>query len=187
MLKNSITNDCKNIYLNPKPFQITFKSNSYLISISHRSPVTLLNPFSPNISLTKKKLNIYLLFQVSVKNGCNNLYFHSSTFDMIYILFFYTTSLFVVVRWIPQPQFLTMSIWQKQWRFYLLLGKSIRNDYNNLYLHNKPFKITMKPNWYLTSIFRLGLVNLSTLTYPNISLTKAVWNLYVVCHWKKLQ
>ena len=52
--------------------------------------------------------------------------------------------------------------------------KSIRNDCSDLYLHNKAFKITMKPNWYLTSIFRRGLVNLSTLIYPNINLTKAI-------------
>ena len=92
---------------------------------------------------------------------------------------------FFLVQKTRQTQLSSVSVWQKQRQFYLLLGKSIRYDCNNLYLHNKPFKITMKPNWYLTSVFPCGLVKLWTLTFTNINLTKAVRNLYVVCHCKE--
>ena len=54
------------------------------------------------------------------------------------------------------------------------------NGVNDLYLQNKLFKIILKPNSYLTSIFCHDQVNLSTLTFPNTSLKKAVENLYVV-------
>ena len=54
------------------------------------------------------------------------------------------------------------------------------NGYNNLYLYNKLFKITLKPNSYPASIFCGGLVNSSTLTFPNINFKKTVGNLYVV-------
>ena len=57
---------------------------------------------------------------------------------------------------------------------------SLKNGCNNLYLYNKLFKITLKPNSYLTSIFCHGLVNPSTLTVPNINIKKTVGNLYVV-------
>ena len=49
---------------------------------------------------------------------------------------------------------------------------SLKNGCNNLYLRNKLFKITLKPNSYLTSIFCHGLVNPSTLTFPKINLKK---------------
>ena len=54
------------------------------------------------------------------------------------------------------------------------------NGYNNLYLYNKLFKITLKPNSYLASIFCPDLVNSSTLTFPNINFKKTFGNLYVV-------
>ena len=56
---------------------------------------------------------------------------------------------------------------------------SLKNGFNNLYLHNKLFKITLKPSSYLTSIFCRGLVNPSTLAFPNTSLKKTIGNLYV--------
>ena len=61
-----------------------------------------------------------------------------------------------------------------------MLGKSIRNGCNNLYLNKKLFKSTLKPNSYLTSILCQGLVNPSILTFSNINLKKIVRNLCVV-------
>ena len=64
----------------------------------------------------------------------------------------------------------------------MLLGKSIKNDSNSLYLYNKLFKIALKPNLYITSIFCRGLVYPSILTFPIVNLSKTVRNLYVF--WK---
>ena len=61
-----------------------------------------------------------------------------------------------------------------------MLGKSIRNGCNNLYLNKNLFKSTLKPNSYLTSILCQGLVNPSILTFSNINLKKIVRNLCVV-------
>ena len=49
------------------------------------------------------------------------------------------------------------------WKFYQQLPD---NFYSNL----KPYKISFKPNLYLPSIFRGGLVNWSTTTFYNINL-----------------
>ena len=62
----------------------------------------------------------------------------------------------------------------------MLFQISLKNGCNNFYLRNRLFKITLKPNSYLTSFFCHGLVNPSTLTFPNINLRKTVENLYVV-------
>ena len=63
-----------------------------------------------------------------------------------------------------------------------MLGTLIKNDCNNLYLHPKLLKITLKLNSYLASIFRRGPVNPSTPSFPNINLTKTMTNLLIV--WK---
>ena len=55
-------------------------------------PGNSVNPFLPNIYLTKTIKN-YLLFQKFLKNGFNNLYFDPYTFNMIYKSFSYLTSL----------------------------------------------------------------------------------------------
>ena len=39
MIRNSIKNGCKNLYIHPKSFKITFKPNSYLMSICGRCPI----------------------------------------------------------------------------------------------------------------------------------------------------
>ena len=39
MIRNSIRNGCKNFYLHPKFFKITFKSDCYLMSICRRGTV----------------------------------------------------------------------------------------------------------------------------------------------------
>ena len=63
-----------------------------------------------------------------------------------------------------------------------MLGDLIKNDCNDLYFHQKPFKTDLKANSYLASIFYCGPVNLSTPTLPNINLAKTNKNLLVI--WK---
>ena len=63
-----------------KPFKFTFKSNSYLMPISRRGPVNSSTPTFP-ISILQRQLKIYMLFQKSKKNACNNLYFYPYAFD----------------------------------------------------------------------------------------------------------
>ena len=46
----------------------------------------------------------------------------------------------LVTRSIRQSKLSAVSIRQKQWQIYLLLGKSIKNDDSNLYFPNKSFK-----------------------------------------------
>ena len=60
-----------------------------------------------------------------------------------------------------------------------MLGNSVKNGCKNFYLHDKPFKFTLQANSYLPPIFRRGPVNLSTLTFLNINLTKTIGNLLV--------
>ena len=67
----------------------------------------------------------------------------------------------------------------------MLLANSIKNSRKNLYLHPKPFKINFKSNSYLMLISRRGRVNSSTLTFPNINLTKAMTNVLIL--WKSLK
>ena len=72
---------------------------------------------------------------------------------------------------------LAISVWQKQWKTWLLLGNSIRNGFKNLDLHPKFFKIISQPNPYLISIFRLCPVNPSTHAFFNTNYTKPIKNL----------
>ena len=76
--------------------------------------------------------------------------------------------------------FPTISICQKQWQIYWLLGNLTKIDYHNLYFHTRSFKIIFKPNWYLMSILRPSPVNPSKALFPNTNLTKTIKNLLVV-------
>ena len=116
----------------------------------------------------------------SVKNGRKNLYLHPKPFNTIFKSYWYLMSLSCRGPINPSTPTFPISIWQKQLEIYLLFQMSRINGYNNLYLYNKLFKITLKPNSYLASIFCQGLVNSSTLTFPNIHFKKTVGNLYVV-------
>ena len=80
LLWNSTKNGHKKPYWHPKFFKIIFKSDSYLMLISRRGPVTPSTPTFPNTN-NNKQLKIYLLFQKSQKNGCNNLYYHPYSFN----------------------------------------------------------------------------------------------------------
>ena len=82
----------------------------------------------------------------------------------------------------PSTPLLPISILQKERQIHLLLGKSLKKGWNNLYLLPKFFQRSSKPNSYLMLISHSGPVNLSTPTFGNISLTEAMANLLVV--WK---
>ena len=62
----------------------------------------------------------------------------------------------------------------------MLLRNPIRNNCENLYLHPKPFKITVKPNSYLPSIFCRGPVKPSNSNFLNTNLTNTITNLLVI-------
>ena len=62
----------------------------------------------------------------------------------------------------------------REWQIQLLFGNSIKNGCKYLYLHPKSFKITLTPNSYLMSIWRIVLVNASTHTFWNIDMTPAM-------------
>ena len=60
----------------------------------------------------------------------------------------------------------------------MLLGKSIKNDCNNLYLHKNPFKITVKLNSYMAPIFCHGPINPSTLNSRKMNLKQ--WQIFLL-------
>ena len=76
-LKNSIKISCKNLYYNPKPFRIIFKSNSYLMSVSHRGPVNPSASTFPNINITKTIKNLLVISKI-IKKWLKNSLFPSS-------------------------------------------------------------------------------------------------------------
>ena len=82
-----------------------------------------------------------MLLRKSLKNGHNNLYFHLYATEMSYKLFSHLTPL--SCRGAANaltPTFENTSL-TKQLQIYSLLGNLIKYDYNNLYLHPKPFII----------------------------------------------
>ena len=72
-IRNSIKNGCKNLYLNPKLLQTTFKLNSYLMSISRCGPVTPSIPFFPSINLTKTIKNFFVVLKITEKSLFSSL------------------------------------------------------------------------------------------------------------------
>ena len=64
-----------------------------------------------------------------------------------------------------------ISILQKQRQNYLLFGKSLKNDCNNLYFNPYTFDMSYKSLSYLTSLYRGRQVNPSAPTLGNINLT----------------
>ena len=64
----------------------------------------------------------------------------------------------VVAERICQPQLSAISLWQEQWQIYLLLGISIKNVWNNLYLQLNTTPRSSKSNSYLMSICQCGPV-----------------------------
>ena len=67
------------IYFHLKPFNTTFKSHSYLMSLSRRGSVNPSTSTFPNINPTKTITNLPVAPKIckSPKYGCRNLYYHS--------------------------------------------------------------------------------------------------------------
>ena len=128
-------------------------------------------------------MKIYLLFQKSLKKGCDNLYFHLCISAERQTSFSRLASLSRRVSVNPSiPTFDNINLTEAMIVIFLLLGNSIKNNCKNLYFQPKPFKITFKSSWHLTSISLRFLVTQSTDTFPNINLTKKMTNLLIV--WK---
>ena len=70
----------KYLYLYSKTYNMGLKLNLYLTSLSRGSPVYPSTQLFSILTL-QKQLKICLFFQKSLKNGCNNLYFHYFTFN----------------------------------------------------------------------------------------------------------
>ena len=149
------------------------------MSVSHRGLVNRSIFTFPNISLTKKEFQIYLLFGKLLKNGYNHLYllkkiYYRSSKSNSYLI---SISIRGLVN-VSTPTFSNINL-TKTTTNLLLLGNSIKVESNNLYLQPKPFEITLKSSSYLTSVSRCDPVILSTPTFLNINLTLAMANLLV--------
>ena len=92
LLGNSIKSNCKNLYFHPKPFKITFKSSSHMMSISRRFQVTQSTDTFPNINLTITMTNLLIVWKIT-EEDCDDLYFSSCTFNMSYKSFSFLTAL----------------------------------------------------------------------------------------------
>ena len=84
-----------------------------------------------------------------------------------------------------QPLLFPMPIWHKEWQICLFLEKSLKNDFNNLYLHPKAFLRSSKSNLYLMSPSRGGPANLSFATFPK-SISQKQWQIYFL-FWTSLK
>ena len=134
------------------------------------------------MSILQKQLEVYLLFEMSLKNGCNNFYFHPYTFDERYKSISYLMSLF---RRGPvnssSPTFGNINFTEAMTNL-IVVWKFHQNGCKNLYLHPNPFKSSSKSSSYRTSISRCCPVAASSHTFPNINLRKTMGNLPIV--WK---
>ena len=125
------------------------KPNSYLMSIFHRGLVNLSTLTFP-ISILQKELEIYLLFQKSLKNSCKiSFFFYPYTFDMSYKSFSYLTPFSRRGPVNLLTPFSAIAIPQRQWQIKSLLGNLIKNYCDNLYFHPRLSKFFFKPNSYL--------------------------------------
>ena len=134
----SLKHGYNNLYLYNKLFKTTMKPNSHLTSISCRG---LVNPSTltfSNVNL-KKQLEIHMLFQMSLKKAAIISICFLRSFIEAQSQIHIWCQFPVVPRSICKLQFLAISIWQKQWQVYLLLGNSIKKYWNNLYFHPKSF------------------------------------------------
>ena len=184
MLRNSTKNGSKNFYVHHKPLKLPSNHIHIWRPFPVVSRVTLSNP-SFQILILKKQLEIYLLFQKSLKKGGDNLYFHLHTFDESKKSFSCLESLSCHGLVNPStPTFGNISLTETMCLMFLLLVNSIKNDCKNLYLYSKPFKLTFKSSSHLASVSWCCLVTLSTHTFPNINdkFTYCLQN-----HWKRLR
>ena len=181
MLRNSTKNGSKNFYVHHKLLKLPSNHIHIWRPFPVVSRVTLSNP-SFQILILKKQLEIYLLFQKSLKKGGDNFYFHLHTFDESKKSFSCLESHSCHGLVNPStPTFGNISLTETMSVMFLLLGNSLKNDCKNLYLYSKPFKLTFQSSSHLASVSWCCLVTLSTHTFPNINLTKAMTNLLTVC------
>ena len=68
-------------------------------------------------------------------------------------------------------------IFQKQLEIHFLFGESMKNDYDNLYIHPCTFGMSYTSFYYPTSFSRRQPVNSSTLTFNKINLKEVMTNL----------
>ena len=155
MFQKSIKNGFNDLYIHPNVISRRLKSNSYLRSISASSSINSSTPNLCNVNLTQIMAEL-LVASTSLKNSCNNLYLHCKVFQMNWKSNSYMSQFLVIAQWIHQSSLFPLSIWHKQSKIYLFLGKSLKNCCNNFYLHRNVFKVNKKPNSYLTSISRRG-------------------------------
>ena len=183
MLGYSIKNGCKYLYFHPKHFKITFKSNSHLMSISRVGLVNPSIPTFPNLNLTKTLTNLLVAWKFTEKDYHNLFFFLRS--------FMEAQNQIRIWRWFPvvaeqicQPQLSAISLWQKQWQIYLLLGISMKNVWNNHYLQLNTTPRSSKSNSYLMSICRCGPV-IPSIVWSQLQGRANFWlEISVIFFWK---
>ena len=106
--------------------------------IWRKSPVVTryirLPPLFP-ISILQKQLQIYMLSQMPLKNGCNNFYFDPYNLDKNRNHFLIWCHFSVVAQYILEAPLFPISMFQKQLQIYLLFQMSLNNGCNDLYFH----------------------------------------------------
>ena len=93
LLGNTIKNCWKNRYLQPKSFKSTFKTNSYLMSISRRDPLNPSTPIFGNISLIETMTNLVVAWKFNQK-WLNESLFATKSFETALKSNSYLTSIF---------------------------------------------------------------------------------------------
>ena len=142
MLRNSTKNGSKNFYVHHKLLKLPSNHIHIWRPFPVVSRVTLSNP-SFQILILKKQLEIYLLFQKSLKKGGDNLDFHLHTLYESKKAFSCLKSLSCHGLVNPStPTFGNISLTETMSVMFLLLGNSIKNDCKNLYLYSKPLNLT---------------------------------------------
>ena len=119
MLRNSAVNpSCsKDLYLYAKSLKIILKSNSYLMSISRRRPLTLSNSFFLNVNLPNTVENLPVASNVT-ENGCNNLFFPLlSLQSQIKITFWSDVTCPSLPGKSVHPIFPQYQLYEKSWKF----------------------------------------------------------------------
>ena len=172
------------LYFHNKPFRITLKPNSYKMPVFLRSFLNLTTPTFPNINFTKKVKNLLIVLKI-IEKCCNIVYLLPIRFSIEV-----QDQVHTWCRFSKSP---SKSVSSNFWQYH-----PDRNNYKftccleiqskwlkNLCLHPKFFKISLKPNSYLTLVSRRCPVSPSTLTFPNIILTQAIANL--LFPWETIQ
>ena len=157
------------------------KSPSNQVHIWRQFPVVarqlfLITDTFPYVNLTKKMTNLLIVWKITEKD-CNDLYFHSCTFNMSYKSFSFLMTL--SPRGHVNSSTTTFgNINLTETGIDLIIDSNFnKNGCKNLYLYPKSSKITFKPNSYMMSICWRGQVDPSTYTFCSIDMirTMAYW------------